>query len=174
MTKKLKLHIGCGLDKKDGYINCDISPEVEPDKIVDLEKKLPFKDNSVGEVFMSHVLEHTQRPIEVMKELYRICQNNAIIKIRVPYFSSESAFSQIDHYSFFSLTTFDCLDRSHVGYWQGTGNFKTIRKKLVWKRYLKLPEWIFGIHPKLARIYQELFCWWFPAKELRIELKVIK
>ncbi len=170
----MKLHLGCGNDYKKGYVNCDISKDVNPDVIVDITKKLPFKDNSVDEIIMNHVLEHTQKPIDVFKEIYRICKRGAIVRIRVPYFSSESAFSQIDHYSFFSLTTLDCLDRNHVGYWQGTGNFKTIKKKLVWRRALKPFEWIFTIHPKITRIYQELFCWWFPAKELQIELKVIK
>lgn len=173
-TNFMKLQFGCGKDKRKGFLNCDISPEVNPDKIVDITKKLPFQDNSVDEIIMNHVLEHTQKPIEVLKEIYRVCKNNAIVRIRVPYFSSESAFSQIDHYSFFSLTTFDCLDRNHQGYWQGVGNFKTIKKKLVWRKQLKLFEWVFGIHPKITRVYQELFCWIFPAKELQIELKVIK
>ena len=170
----MKLHLGCGNDYREGYVNCDISPDVKSDKIVNLEKRLPFKDNSVDEIVVNHVLEHVQKPIEVLKEIYRICKHGAIIKIRVPYFSSESAFSQIDHYSFFSWTTFDCLEKNHVGHWQGTGNFKIIKKKLKWRKELRIFEWIFGKSAKLTRIYQELFCWWFPAKELQIELKVIK
>jgi len=64
----MKLHLGCGYDKKEGYVNCDISEEVNPDKIVDINKTLPFEDNSVEEIFMNHVLEHTPKPLEVMKE----------------------------------------------------------------------------------------------------------
>jgi len=30
------------------------------------------------------------------------------------------------------------------------------------------------MHPKITRIYQEMFCWIIPAKELEIELKAIK
>lgn len=170
----MKLHLGCGNDKKEGYVNCDISKEVNPDKIVDIEKKLPFKSNSVGEIIMSHVLERTQKPIEVIREIYRVCKNNAIIKIKVPYFSSESAFSMLDHYHQFTWTSFDALEKNHPCHWQSAGNFKIIKKKLHWRKQLRFFELIFGIHPKITRIYQELFCWIFPAKELEIELKAIK
>lgn len=174
MSEKLKLQFGCGNEKMEGYVNCDISKEVNPDVVMDITEKFPFEDNSVKEIIMTHVLEHTPKPLDVLKEIYRVCEDNAIIKIRVPYFSSESAFSQIDHYSFFSLTTFDCLDSDHFGHWQGTGNFKTIKKELHWRNELKLFEFIFNIHPRITRIYQEFFCWMVPAKELKIELKVIK
>jgi hypothetical protein len=170
----MKLQFGCGNDKRKGYLNCDISKSVNPDKIVDITKKMPFKDNSVEEIIMNHVLEHTQKPLEVMKEIYRICKNKAPIKIRVPYFSSESAFSMMDHYSFFTWTTFDFLNKNHSGHWMGTGNFEIVYRKLNWRTIFKPFEIIFNLHPLITRIYQELFCWILPARELEIILKVIK
>ena len=170
----IKLHLGCGKDKREGYVNCDLSSEVNPDKIVDISERLPFENNSISEIIINHTLEHTQKPIEVLKEFYRICKDKAIIKIKVPYFSSESAFSQIDHYSFYSLTTFDCLDSEHPGPWQGVGDFKTIYKKLTWRWFYYPFELLFNLHPKITRIYQELFCWIIPAKELTIHLEVRK
>lgn len=170
----MKLNLGCGFDKKKGYLNCDISKKVNPDKIIDLEKKLPFKDSSVDEILIFHVLEHFQKPMEILKELYRISKNEAIIKIKVPYFSHESAFSMMDHYSFFSYTTFDFLNKNHACHWQGFGNFKIVYKELRWRKGLRFFGYIFGFNPKVTRIYQELFCWWFPAKELIVELKVRK
>jgi SAM-dependent methyltransferase len=170
----MKLHLGCGNDKKEGYVNCDISPEVNPDKIVDLNKKLPFKDNSIDEIVINHVLEHFHEPLRILKEFYRICKNGAIVKIRVPYFAHESAFSMLDHYHYFTWTSFDALDKNHACHWQSVGNFKVVKKKLNWRKQLKFFEIIFNIHPKITRIYQELLCWIFPAKELEIVLKVIK
>ena len=170
----MKLHLGCGQNYKKGYINCDFSDNIKLDKKFDITKKIPFDDNSVEEILISHVLEHIQKPIEVLKEMYRICKNNAIIKIRVPYFSSESAFGMLDHYSFYSYTTFDCLEKTHPCHWQGIGNFEIIDKKLKWDKRLILFEKIFTLTPKITRIYQELFCWWFPAKELIINLKAVK
>jgi len=167
----MKLNLGCGRDYKKGYINCDWSNKVGADKIVDLNKfPLPFKDNSIDEIVMNHVLEHFHEPITFFKEFYRICKKNAVVKIRVPYFSSESAFSMLDHYHQFTYTSFDALDKHHPCHWQSVGNFKIVKKKLIWRRELKFLSF-FNLFP---RIYQELFCWIFPAKELSVELKVEK
>jgi predicted SAM-dependent methyltransferase len=60
----MKLHLGCGRDYKPGWINCDISSDVKPDKVVDLEKKLPFKNNSVDMILANHVLEHVHNFVQ--------------------------------------------------------------------------------------------------------------
>ena len=170
-NKMKKLNIGCGNDYQKDYINCDICPGVNPDVIMDFTKAFPFEDNSIDEIIMNHVLEHSERPIDVLREIYRVCTNKALIRIKVPFFSSESAFSMLDHYSFFSWTTFDCLDENHINHWQGIGSFNTINKKLHWIKILYPLELLFGLFP---RFYQEFFCWWFPAKELDITLEVVK
>ncbi len=47
----MKLHIGCGRDKRKGYVNCDISPEVYLDKIVDIEKNVRFNQKNRINIF---------------------------------------------------------------------------------------------------------------------------
>lgn len=169
----MKLHLGCGRDYKKGYVNCDISQEINPDKIVDLEKPLDFKDNSVDEIIINHTLEHIKDIFALLKEIYRICENNAIIKIRVPYFASESAFSTITHIRFFSLTTFDVLDKDNPRSYDAPDvNMKVIRKQLHWSKIFFFME-LLNTFPKLLRIYQEI-PYLFPARELEIELRVIK
>lgn len=110
----------------------------------------------------------------MLKEFYRVCKDGAIVKIKVPYFSHESAFGMLDHYHYFTWTSFDSLEKKHICHWQSIGNFKIIKKRLNWRKQLKFFEKIFNLHPKITRIYQELLCWIFPAKELEVELKVIK
>ena len=105
MVKKLKLNLGCGNDKKEGYLNCDISKDVRPDKIVDLEKKLPFKDNSVDEIYAKMVIEHINNLDLLFNEMYRICKNKAKILIRVPFFSSYHNFSDPTHVRQFNHLT---------------------------------------------------------------------
>ena len=170
----MKLNLGCGNKKRKGYLNCDISEEVHPDKIIDLRKRLPFKEDSIEEVYLSHILEHFLEPLRILKEIYRVCENSAKVIIRVPFFSHESAFSMLDHKHFFSWTSFDALEKGHKCHWQSVGNFRILRKKLIWRKSLKIFEIFFNITPFFTRVYQEFFCWIFPAKEVYIELEVIK
>ena len=53
----LKLNLGCGNNKYDGFLNVDKFGE--PDIKWDLEKfPWPWEDNSVDEIRIIHVLEH--------------------------------------------------------------------------------------------------------------------
>lgn len=165
----MKLNLGCGGDYKEGYINCDISSELKVDKIIDLEKPLPFENNSVDEIIIEHCLEHIKNLYPLLEEFQRICKRGAMIKIKVPYFSSESAFSTMTHIRFFTYTSFDILDENNPRHYDSPKvNFKIINKKLNWRPIFKPLELLFNLFP---RVYQELFCWWFPARELEIKLK---
>lgn len=83
----MKLNIGCGGRKLDGYVNVDAEPTVKPDVLADLGGPWPFEDNSVDEVVASHILEHLTTPqlFNVMRELYRVCKNGAVTHIAVPH-----------------------------------------------------------------------------------------
>tara|TARA_B100001109_G_scaffold254368_1_gene253897 strand:- start:771 stop:1331 length:561 start_codon:yes stop_codon:yes gene_type:complete len=86
----MKLNLGSGSKILDGYINVDKYDYYKPDIIHDLEVfPYPFEDNSIEEILLSHVLEHIgQSPevfLNIIKEFYRICKNNSVIKIKVPH-----------------------------------------------------------------------------------------
>jgi predicted SAM-dependent methyltransferase len=50
----LKLHLGCGRKKLDGWLNCDLYGS---DMDMDI-RSLPFDDSSADEILAVHVLEH--------------------------------------------------------------------------------------------------------------------
>lgn len=86
----MRLNLGCGYNRRPGYVNVDHDPKCEPDKVCDLESfPWPFESNSVTEVVMSHILEHlgqtTSSYLNIIKELYRICKAEAVIVIDVPH-----------------------------------------------------------------------------------------
>jgi hypothetical protein len=55
----LRLDLGCGSTPKEGFDGVDISPNAKAKYVHDLNKMpWPFHDNSVDEVFSSHLLEH--------------------------------------------------------------------------------------------------------------------
>lgn len=83
----MKLNLGSGYHKPEDYINIDYDPKTKPDYVIDLETdKLPFEDSTIDEVLAHHVLEHIGNGfIHLIKEIYRVCKNGAIIDIRVPH-----------------------------------------------------------------------------------------
>src|SRR3989338_3739989 len=88
-----KLYLGCGNKKLPGYVNCDVSKEVDPDEVIyicELSKK--FKKNSVDEIFTEHTLEHVESFEDAMKEMHKVLKKGGIAKIVVPYATIPSAF----------------------------------------------------------------------------------
>jgi hypothetical protein len=86
----LRLNLGCGTKKREGYLNVDKIAGCSPDVVLDLERvPWPWPDNSVEEVVLIHVLEHIGRDsdtyLSVMKELYRVCRHDARIHVVVPH-----------------------------------------------------------------------------------------
>ena len=83
----LKLNLGCGLDKRPGYINIDVREEVKPDLVWDLHYvPLPFPDNSVEEVIAKDVIEHVSwRRVEaLLKDIHRILKPGGRLYVQVP------------------------------------------------------------------------------------------
>jgi hypothetical protein len=88
MDEKLRLNLGCGENKLAGYVNVD--KHGRPDLKHDLESfPWPWQTGSVSEIVLSHVLEHlgetTEVYFQILKELYRICRTDAVIRITVPH-----------------------------------------------------------------------------------------
>ena len=83
----MHLNIGCGFDKISDAVNIDYDRACDPDILLDLEKEiLPFPDNSVGMVTAHHILDRMgDGYFHLMRELYRVCKNSAIIDIIVTY-----------------------------------------------------------------------------------------
>jgi hypothetical protein len=86
----MRLNLGCGNRKRPGWRNVDKVPHCSPDEIVDLERlPWPWPDNSVDEMFLSHVLEHlgevTDVYLGIIKEIYRVCRDGATITVVVPH-----------------------------------------------------------------------------------------
>jgi len=103
----MKLDVGCGKNKREGYIGLDINNLVGVDYIINLdEQKLPFEDNSVKEIYTHHTLEHCQNIISIMNEFYRVCKPNAKIKIIVPYGYSHQFTQDPTHKTAFNEDTF--------------------------------------------------------------------
>lgn len=175
----LKLHLGCGNDRKEGYINCDISEEVKPDFVLDLDKTpLPFKDNSVSEIIANHVFEHVEGFVQLMHEIYRICRPEAIIKIKVPFYSAWGQFNDPTHIRFFTPFTFNYFKKGNYSHEvrcdKDMFDVRKVKINFGIGRAAKL-NWIFNPLINFNReFYCRFFAWTIPASEIEFLLKVIK
>ena len=88
-----KIHIGCGVNYLDGWVNCDIQGEY--DVYWDLLAENPFQKNTIKYVFMEHVLEHFRMHdgISICQNIYDILETGGIFRVSVP-----SLLSLIDGY----------------------------------------------------------------------------
>jgi len=89
MMDKLKLHLACGHDYNDDYINVDFyAPEdAKCDVRFDVQK-LPYPDNSVDEIKAFHIIEHFHffEIQEVLKEWYRVLKPGGRLYLETPDF----------------------------------------------------------------------------------------
>lgn len=171
MTQRLNL--GCGTDYRIGWTNLDSNKKIKADVYADIEKKLPFKDNTFDYVYAEHVLEHVTNLIGLMGELKRICKNKAIIEIRVPHASIMPAHQDPTHVRFFTYLTMDYFSKESF---YDLPKFEIISKKL---NYLvkEMTFLNFFINPLInlaPRYYERLFSGILPCGEVRYKLRVIK
>lgn len=87
----IKLNIGSGYQRVDNFLNVDNDPRVKPDYLIDLDlPNFPIDENSVNEIRAYYILEHIGPGyIPLMKELYRVCCNDAILDIKFLHHRSE-------------------------------------------------------------------------------------
>jgi SAM-dependent methyltransferase len=89
----LKIDLGCGGAKRDGFIGLDLFDALGVDHVLDLTTaSFPFPDASVDHVFSSHFLEHIPIPNHLFSEIGRVCKEGAKIEFWTPYGFSNEAF----------------------------------------------------------------------------------
>ena len=95
----MKINLGSGFKRIEGFVNVDDDPLVEPDYIVDIENdRLPFDDDSVEEIRAHHILEHIGDGfIPLMKELHRVCKHGALLDIVVPHHFHDNFYGDPTH-----------------------------------------------------------------------------
>src|SRR5208282_4007485 len=84
----MKLHVGCGTNKLEGWINIDGVKSCQPDLIHDLSKPLPYGDLSADELKAEGVLEHLDKYMRycVFADWARTLKVGGLIHIGVPDF----------------------------------------------------------------------------------------
>ena len=84
----MKLHLGCGNKRIDGFINIDCRYLPSVDKVENIKFLRSFKPNTVDLIYASHVLEHISRweYKHCLKRWFDILKPGGVARIAVPDF----------------------------------------------------------------------------------------
>ena len=90
----MNLHLGCGNDYFDGWINVDKFDYVKGDTsrtncVYDVKADvigLPFKDDCIDTILTVHVLEHFYRwdTLDILSDFYRVLKTGGYLVIEMP------------------------------------------------------------------------------------------
>jgi predicted SAM-dependent methyltransferase len=146
----MKLNIGSGYKRYPGFLNVDHDPLVNPDFLTDLENlKLDIPDSSVEYVMAHHVLEHIGPGFfDLMKELYRVCKDGAILDIKVPHHRSDVYFMDPSHVRPITIDTMQLFSKTynqwHIDNFNSSSGFGLkldVDFELVDYKFNPYPKW---------------------------------
>jgi len=167
----VRLNLGCGNKRLDGFIGLDLHPCEGADVVGDL-LRLPLADDCAEEVLLDNVIEHVLDIPALLAEVRRVCRRGARVTIVTPHFTSQASWrdpTHVHHLSFFSMEHFaKPAARHYVG-----GGFALRRKELRFSRSMlgRLGRLFFRISPET---WEKQFCFVLRARTLSFELEVLK
>ncbi|MDJ0734430.1 MAG: methyltransferase domain-containing protein [Nostocaceae cyanobacterium] len=171
-----KLSVGCGKKTpQPDLVRLDISSEVEPDIVWDLDKMpYPFKDSSFSEIECSDVIEHLDNIPNTLCEFYRILEPGGTLKITTPHFSCANSYIDPTHRWHLSYFTFDYFSDEHnLSYYsKARYHIKTRHLQFQGGRFNR--SIISRLANKYPQSYEQRWAWIFPAWYLYFELEAIK
>ena len=151
-----KLNLGCGRKFKEGFINIDFedfSYIGNNFMQLDLEKPLPFKDNSIDEVYCESCLEHIFNFYQLINEIYRVCKPDAKVTFLVPHFTNNTSEFHIRPFRYNMLRDY-CK-----GYKKAIFDkryFYHIKRKITFKSVYSFMNFI-NIHHFFIKLYEYSF-----------------
>lgn len=122
----MKFNMGCGHNRREGYVNVDASPECAPDQVWDLEQfPWPWPDGCAEEVQFIHSLEHMggdpKTFLAIMQELYRISAPGCAVVIHVPHPRHDNFLNDPTHVRAITPDMLSLFDREKNDEWRRLG-----------------------------------------------------
>jgi predicted SAM-dependent methyltransferase len=107
MDDKIKLNLGCGYSKLDGYVNMDKQKKCNPDLLCDIVDGVPFVDSSVDFIAAYDFLEHIPlgKTMFVINEIYRVLKSDGVFEHITPSTDGRGAFQDPTHVSFWNVNS---------------------------------------------------------------------
>lgn len=122
-SEGIRLDVGCGEMKQQGFVGLDIRPLPSVDIVWDLEQTpYPLPDECCRSIVASHVIEHINPHkfglIRVFNEWWRVMKPHGRIMIACPYGTGKGFVQDPTHTKPINENTFEYFDPSHPsGLW---------------------------------------------------------
>jgi SAM-dependent methyltransferase len=118
----LKLNLGCGFDKREGWLNVDSFEACEPDQLLDIEATpWDLPSGAFDHILLKHVLEHVGADFatfrRVMQEIYRVVAPGGLVEIHVPHVRHDTFWSDPTHVRAFMPLTFEMMSKRKNREW---------------------------------------------------------
>jgi predicted SAM-dependent methyltransferase len=118
----VKLNLGCGFDKREGWLNVDSFAACEPDRLLNIEATpWDLETNAFEHILMKHVLEHVRAEFPVfaavMREVHRIATPGGLVEIHVPHVRHDTFWSDPTHVRAFTPLTFMMMSKRQNRIW---------------------------------------------------------
>lgn len=96
----MKLDIGCGTKKKDGFTGVDIIEFPGVDFVIDVTwDEWPWEEDSIDEIYSSHFIEHLEAKSRIffVNSAYSVLKRGSILELKFPIWSSSLAYGDLTH-----------------------------------------------------------------------------
>lgn len=112
----MKLNLGCGFDRREGWLNVDAWEGCAPDRVIDLEATpWDLPSDAAEHVLLRHVLEHLGAAFPVfagvVRELHRVTAPGGLVEIHVPHVRHDTFWSDPTHVRAFTPLSFQMLSK---------------------------------------------------------------
>jgi len=185
------LDVGCGKAKIPGAIGFDILPTSPADLLADAGRRAwPFAANTFDHIVCRHIIEHVPDVLAFMAEAHRVGRAGALVSIITPHFSNRYSYTDPTHVRHLAWRSFDyftaesaaprptlwerALELRHpIPAFYSAVRFRRRRTFLSFGR----PFWWLGIQALANRwpdLYEHYLAFLWPARDLYVELEVIK
>jgi GT2 family glycosyltransferase len=116
---KMRLNLGCGKYPLPGFVNIDIKKTDGVDKVFDLSRGIPYKSNSIDEIYLGHFIEHLDFPtaLFILRECFRVLKLGGVITAVSPdleYFKNKA----IEIFNYYIFPTPDVEITPHKSAWR--------------------------------------------------------
>lgn len=114
----MRLYLGAGKDRKEGYTHVDMYPFEGIDIVADVTKGLPLEDSVADYVYTQDFLEHIDplKKVFVINEIWRVLRPNGRMEHYIPNAGSRNDFGSPSHISHWNLQQFEHFDIASYRY----------------------------------------------------------